>query len=212
MATYLEWPWLLSQDPSHLMQRPLSVLPHPDCLGRDMRRPLGAILWLPEQGLGRDMALPLSLLGRHTLAAFLLPPTLWPVLFFSTVVCQMQRCPSLGKECRQSRTLFCKTTATKNTFFSFPVVQANLNHHYFTQMCTLQALCACPSSRRTRTGGQPSRLSRYAAWGANLDLPSGPENLWSFPLAEDDVPEKFAFWTADLPPILLYFCLLHRSY
>lgn len=125
--------------------------------------------------LGRDMALPLSLLGRHTLAPFLLPPTLWLVLFFSTVLCQMQRCPSLGKERRQGRTLFCKTTATKNTFFFFSVVQANLNHHYFTQMCTLQALCACPSSRRTRTGGQPSRLSRYAARGANRDLPSLPE-------------------------------------
>ena len=37
---------------------------------------------------------------------------------------------------------------------------ASLNHRYFIRTCTPRAQCACPSWRRTRTGGRPSRLSR----------------------------------------------------
>ena len=53
------------------------------------------------------------------------------------------------------------TPASRN-ISSLPVLQASLNRRCSTQTCTPQAQCACPSWRRTRTGGQPSPSSRYA--------------------------------------------------
>lgn len=100
------------------------------------------------------------------------------------------------------------TAAAENMFSFFSVVQANLNHHCSTQMCTLRARCACPSSRKTRTGGQPSRLSRYAAPGAGLDPPPGPEDCGRQYLRPTSW--NCALHTADLP--LPCLCLSHRSY
>lgn len=92
------------------------------------------------------------------------------------------------------------TAAAENMFSFFSVVQANLNHHCSTQMCTLRARCACPSSRKTRIGGQPSRLSRYAVPGAGLDPPPRPEDCGRQYLRPTSW--NCALHTADLPRAL----------
>lgn len=61
---------------------------------------------------------------------------------------------------------------TSRNVSSLPVLQASLNRRCSTQTCTPRARCACPSWRRTRTGGQPSPSSRYVSAPA---LPSGAQ-------------------------------------
>uniref|UniRef100_A0AAA9WVZ3 Ubiquitin-conjugating enzyme E2I n=1 Tax=Mus musculus TaxID=10090 RepID=A0AAA9WVZ3_MOUSE len=45
-------------------------------------------------------------------------------------------------------------------FLPLPVLQVNLSPHCFIQTCILLAQCACPSWRKTRTGGQLSPSNR----------------------------------------------------
>lgn len=157
MATFLEGPQsscppLCPQDCPHCYSCPPSHIWAG--LGRWVRV-------TRARDLGNHMASPLSL---GTVCA---PPTLPPRSPNSEPhACWPARCPMQGRgqQLPQNRV----------SFLSLP--QVNLSHRCFTRTCTLRAQCACPSSRRTRTGGQPSQLSRYEMQGASLSLSVGPED------------------------------------
>lgn len=79
-----------------------------------------------------------------------------------------------------------------------------MNRRYFIQTCTPQAQCACPSWRRTRTGGRPSRLSRYGVRApSTLQGPraSGPPSRESLPFSP--LASHLALFVLSLTQILL---------